>query len=256
MARPVMNVGIYQGASALAACEKWQQITAANIASSTVPGFHRTEVSFAGVLADSARTGTASQSGETSRGSMPKPVSKLDMQPGELRHTGEDLDFAIQGAGFFKVQRADGSAGYTRDGGFHVNAERVLINRQGYTVQGDGGPVTLRPEGGRISVNADGTIIQGDTQIGKIAVYDFADTAKLQAEGDGLLAPSDPNVVPSTVERPEVITGAIEGSNVRPLQEMVNLITLARSFEAAQRVVQISDEASDKAIQTLGNTNS
>jgi flagellar basal body rod protein FlgG len=255
MARPVMNVGIYQGAAALTACENWQQITSRNIASSTVPGFHRTEVSFAGVLGDSMRTGGASQSGQTVRGSMPQSVSKLDLQPGELRQTGEELDFAIQGTGFFKVQRTDGSAGYTRDGGFHTNAERVLVNRQGFAVQGDGGPVTLRAEGGRVSVNADGTIVQGDTQIGKIAVYDFSDTSKLQAASDGLLVSSDASVQPTTVERPEVITGAIESSNVRPLQEMVNLITLSRSFEAAQRVIQISDEASDKAIQTLGNTN-
>lgn len=251
-----MNVGIYQGASALAACEKWQQITSRNIASATVPGFRRTEASFAGVLADATRTGSAGQTGQTVRGSMPETVSKLDLQPGDLRQTGEDLDFAIQGSGYFKVQRADGSAAYTRDGGFHVNAERVLMNRQGYAVQGEGGPVTLRQEGGRISVNADGTIIQGETEIGKISVYDFADTSKLQATQDGLLAPSDANVQPTAVTRPEVITGAIEGSNVRPLQEMVNLITLSRSFDAAQRIVQISDESADKAIQTLGNTNS
>ena len=251
-----MNVGIYQGAAALTACENWQQITSRNIASATVPGFHRTEVSFAGVLADSTRTGGNSQSGQTVRASMPKSVSKLDLQPGELRQTGEDLDFAIQGSGFFKVQRADGTAGYTRDGGFHVNAERVLVNRQGYTVQGDGGPVTLRTEGGRVSVNADGTIIQGDKEVGKFAVFDFADKEKIRNTDDGLLESSDKNVQPTAVQRPEILTGAIESSNVRPLQEMVNLITLSRSFEAAQRIIQINDDASDKAIQTLGNTNS
>jgi flagellar basal-body rod protein FlgF len=256
MARPVMNVGIYQGAAALTACENWQQITAQNIASATVPGFHRTEVSFAGVLADTTRTGYPGQSGQTVHGSLPQSVSKLDLQPGDLRQTGEELDFAIQGGGYFKVQRSDGSAGYTRDGGFHVNADRTLMNRQGYTVLGDSGPVTLLSKGGRVSVNADGTIIQGDTQIGKIAVYDFSDTAKLQTTSDGLLMPSDADVQPSTVDHPAIITGAIEGSNVRPLREMVNLITLSRSFEAAQRVVQISDEADDKAIQTLGNANS
>lgn len=253
MAHPIMNVGIYKGAAALAACEHWQQITAQNIASATTPGFHRTKVSFAGVLADSTRTGTAERPGQDVRGVMPQFGSKLDMQPGELRQTGEDTDFAIQGSGFFKVERPDGSAGYTRDGGFHINADRILVNRHGYPVQGDGGPITLRPEGGRISVSPEGMLIQGDTSIAKLAVYDFADPETLRPAGGGLLAPEDPNVQPQAVETPAIITGAIEGSNVRPLEEMVNLITVARTYEAAQRVVQASDEAAEKAIQTLGN---
>ena len=252
-----MNIGIYQGAAALAACEKWQQATAQNIASATVPGFHRTEVSFSGVLADTMHTGAGgSRSGQVVQGVMPKTETKLDMQPGDLRQTGEELDFALQGPGFFKVQRPDGTAAYTRDGGFHVDASRTLVNRQGYKVQSSGVPLTLRPEGGRVSVNADGTIIQGTTEIGKIAVLDFPDTGKLRATGDGLIEPSDSNVQPKPVDRPAIITGALEGSNVKPLREMVNLITLSRSFENAQRLVQIGDETSDKAIQTLGNTNS
>jgi flagellar basal-body rod protein FlgF len=248
-----MNVGIYKGAAALAACEHWQQVTAQNIASATVPGFHRTEVSFAGTLADLTRTDAGSGAGKDVQGVMPEFTSKLDMQPGELRQTGEELDFAIQGAGFFKVERPDGSTGYTRDGSFHVNAERIVVNRQGYPLQGDGGPITLRPEGGRISVNAEGMLIQGDTPVAKLAIYEFADTGVLRPAGGGLLVPEDANVQPQTVERPAVITGAIEGSNVRPLQEMVNLITVARTYEAAQRIVQAEDEAAEKAIQTLGN---
>jgi flagellar basal body rod protein FlgG len=248
-----MNVGIYKGAAALAACERWQQITAENIASATAPGFHRTEVSFAGVLSGVTRPDGGGGLGQEVDGVMPQFTSKLDMQPGELRQTGEDLDFAIQGAGFFKVERPDGSTGYTRDGGFHINAERVLVNRQGFPVQGDGGPITLRPQGGRITVNSEGMLIQGDTPVAKLAVYEFADTGILRSAGGGLLVPEDASVQPQSVDRPAVITGAIEGSNVRPLQEMVNLITVARSYEAAQRVIQAEDQAADKAIQTLGN---
>lgn len=248
-----MNVGIYNGAAALAACERWQQITAQNIASATTPGFHRTEVSFAGVLGNATSGATGDRPAQDARDVVPQMVSKLDLQPGELRQTGEDLDFAIQGSGFFKVERPDGTAAYTRDGGFHANAERVLVNRKGLPVQGDGGPITLRPEGGRISVNAEGMLIQGNTAIAKLAVYEFADHGTLRPEGDGLLAPADPNTQPQAVERPSIITGAIEGSNVRPLHEMVNLITIARTYESAQRIVQAQDEAADKAIQALGN---
>lgn len=251
-----MNVAIYKGAASLAAVERWQETTAQNIAAASVPGFRRVTTSFSGVLADATRAGQNSELGKDARGIMPKIETKLDLRPGEIHNTGEDLDFAIPGSGFFQVQRPDGSKAYTRDGGFHANAERVLVNRKGYPVQGDGGSITLRPEGGRIAVNAEGTLIQGDRPIGKIAVHDFPSTTKLRTEGDGLIVPEDPDATPQAVERPGVVGGAIEGSNVKPLQEMVNLITISRTYESSQRVINAYDENSDKAIQILGNPNS
>ena len=250
-----MNVAIYKGAATLAAFERWQETTAQNIAAASVPGFRRVTASFSGVLADASRSGQNSALGKDARSIMPKVEMKIDLRPGEIRNTGEDLDFAIQGPGFFQVQRPDGTAGYTRDGGFHANADRVLVNRKGLPVQGDGGSITLLPKGGRISLNAEGTLIQGDTPIGKIAVQDFPETTKLHTGGDGLIVPEDPNATPQRVENPGVVSGAIEGSNVMPLQEMVNLIMISRTYETSQRVITAYDENSDKAIQMLGNPN-
>jgi flagellar basal body rod protein FlgG len=130
------------------------------------------------------------------------------------------------------------------------------VNRKGYPVQGDGGPITLRPEGGRISINAEGFLIQGETQIGKLAVHDFPEDTKLRTDTDGLIVPEDAGATPKTVERPGIVGGALEGSNVKPLQEMVNLITISRTYESGQRVINAYDENSDKAIQILGNPNS
>jgi len=251
-----MNVPIYKGAATLAALERWQETTAQNIAAASVPGFRKMTTSFAGVLADVMQaTSESDGSGKTSRGVMPTEVRSLDLEPGELRSTGEELDFAIQGAGFFQVQRPDGSTAYTRDGSFHANEERVLVNRKGFPLLGDGGPITIRPEGGRISVNAEGTLIQGDTPVGKIAIQNFSTDAKLRYSGDGLIVPEDPNVQPQPVEKPNIVGGAIEGSNVKPLQEMVNLIAISRAYEASQRVINSYDESSDKTIQALGNPN-
>ena len=251
-----MNVAIYKGAATLAAFERWQETTAQNIAAASVPGFRRVTASFSGVLADASRSGANSALGKDARGVMPKVEMKLDLRPGEIRNTGEDLDFAIQGPGFFQVQRADGTTAYTRDGGFHANAERILVNRKGLPVQGDGGNITLLAKGGPISMNTEGTILQGDTPIGKLAVQDFPETANLHTAGDGLLEPGDPNATPQRVENPGVVSGALEGSNVKPLQEMVNLITIARTYESSQRVINAYDDNSEKAIQTLGNPNS
>jgi len=251
-----MRIGIYQGAASLAACEKWQEVVARNIAAAAVPGFKRTAASFDAVLADTTKVGGESRFAHESRGVMPAMSTRLSMAPGELRNTGNELDFAIQGAGFFQIQRPNGAMGYTRNGSFHLNAERTLVNAQGMPVMGDGGAITLKPGGGRVSINDDGMLIQGETPVAKLAIYDFAEPQKLRAAGDGLLAPADANVQPQQIERPAVMGGALEGSNVAPLEEMIGLVTLSRAYEASQRVILTHDEATDKAIQILGNPNS
>jgi flagellar basal body rod protein FlgG len=246
-----MNIGVYQGAASLAALERWQSIISENLAASSVPGFKKTEATFASVLGGQIR-GAGDQAGATSQSVMPSAVSRINMQNGQLRTTGAEFDFAIEGPGFFQVQRPDGKIGYTRDGEFHVNAERTIVNKLGYPVLGDGGPVVLRPEGGRISINADGAIVQGDQVVGRIGLVDFADSSSLRRIGDGLFGSSD-GTQPAPIERPKVVTGALETSNVVGLQEMVNLISVSRAYEASQRIIQTDDENAGKAIQSLGN---
>ena len=79
---------------------------------------------------------------------------------------------------------------------------------------------------------------------------------EVERVGDGLLGPSDPNVQPQAIDNPSVLNGQIEGSNVSPLQEMVNLVSVSRAYEASQRVIFANDENTGKAIETLGNPNS
>ena len=250
-----MNIGLYQGAASLAACERWQQIVAQNIASASEPGFRKTETSFASVLGDVTRIGSEGGFAKEIPGAMPQATARISTQSGDLRTTNNELDFAVQGRGFFQVQKPDGALGYTRDGEFHLSADRTLVTKQGFSVLGDGGPITLKPGGGRISINADGTLLQGETPAGKLAIYDFPDSQPLRRAGDGLLAPPEGGT-PESIERPSVLTGSLEGSNVQPLQEMVNLITISRAYEASQRVIIANDESLDKAVQILGNPGS
>jgi flagellar basal body rod protein FlgG len=245
-----MNIGLYQGAASMAASEKLQAIVSQHIASSSVPGFRKSEPAFATVLGDATR----SDSGATSNGVMPQLTDRISMRTGELRNTGNETDFAIDGPGFFQIQRTDGTNGYTRDGEFRVNADRILVNKHGHPVMGDGGPITFRPGGGRISINPEGSILQGDIPVAKLPIYEFADPQVLRRVEDGMLAPKDGSA-PQPMERASVLTSTLEGSNVKPLEEMVNLITIARSYESSQRVITAHDEAADKAIQILGNPN-
>ena len=248
-----MNIGIYKSASALVALDRWQESISRNLASASVPGFKKTEGVFESKKAELERFG-GGRSGKDEQGVMPMAVSQISLQPGEIRATGNETDFAIQGRGFFKVQIEKGQSGYTRDGEFHLNAERTLVNKQGFPVLGEGGPITFKAEGGRLSLSADGTLVQGETAVGKLPIYDFKDSEKLRRMGDGLLTAEDEQVQPTLLEKPELVSGVLEMSNVQPLQEMVNMITVSRAYEANQKVVISQDELLEKAIQSLGAT--
>jgi flagellar hook-basal body protein len=126
------------------------------------------------------------------------------------------------------------------------------VNKQGHQVLGDGGAITFKPEGGRISISADGSLVQGEQAVGRLPIYDFKDTDRLRRIGDGMLAADDPKVQPQPVEKPEIVSGMLETSNVQPLQEMVNMITVSRAYEANQRLINTEDDILAKGIQTLG----
>lgn len=254
--RKLMNVGVYQGAASLSALERWEKVISQNIASASVPGFKKTETAFASVLGETERLGDEGRLGRAVRGVMPGAVSELSMKQGELGSTGNELDFAVQGSGFFQVQRPSGQVGYTRNGAFQLNAERTLVTQQGYPVMGDGGPLTLKAGGGHLSINAEGVLMQGDSPVGRIGVYEFRDNHSLQRVGDGLLASGDPTDQPQSVERPAVLSGVLESSNVSALMEMVNLVSVSRAYEASQRVIHTNDDSTGKAIETLGSQNS
>jgi len=246
-----MNVGIYKGAAALGAYEKWQEILAENLASGSVPGFKRNEISFAAYGKSAVKASARANDG--SREVMPQATSRINFAQGEIRHTGGDLDFAIQGDGLFQIQRPNGQMGYTRNGQFHLKADRTLVTSDGLSVMGENGPITFPTGAGAISINPDGIIFQGEQQVAKLAIYNFKDLQKLHRVGDGLMGPTSAAEQPIPAEKPNILGGYIEQSNVSPVHEMVNLIAVSRAYEACQKVIQSHDDDSDKSIQILGN---
>src|SRR5438105_15811357 len=113
-----MNAGMYRGESALAAYEKWQQMISQNIASASIPGYRKNEIAFSAVAGDVQRLGNSAAPGKSVEGFQPKAENRLSFVPGDLKHTGSDLDFAIQGPGLFRVQPPAGDIGYTAAGEF------------------------------------------------------------------------------------------------------------------------------------------
>lgn len=175
----------------------------------------------------------------------------LDFRPGSMEKTGRDLDFAIEGRGFFVVDTPQG-ARYTRNGNFQLAADGTVTTADGHAVQTADGPLKLPRNGGEVSVADDGTVTLGTQAVGKLRVVDFGDYTELQREDLGRFrAPS--TVKPQDAAATTVRSGMLEASNVSVVDRMVTLTEVARGFEALQRGLHIlSSELDGRAITELG----
>lgn len=249
-----MYIGMYQSAASLSALERWQETVAQNITSSQVTGFRKRTINFstqpAGEIQSDPRKSIGSDTGFSTL--FPKVNTGINFTGGETQPTRREFDVAIQGDGFFETRRADDTRGYTRNGEFHVRADRTLVTGTGDEVLGTGGmPITFLPSGGAVVINADGTIFQGETSVGRLSIQKFADNSQLIPMPNGYFAPG-PGSAPQPVAEPELLQGYLEGSNVTPLREMVDLVVIARAYEANQRMITTMDQQMQKALEALG----
>jgi len=114
-----------------------------------------------------------------------------------------------------------------------------------------GSPITLQPGQGQVVINLDGSVFQGDISLGKIAVQKFGDNSQLIPTEGGYFTPGA-GVEPQSVDNPELLQGYLEGSNVAPLREMVDLVLISRAYEANQKMITAVDENMGKALDALG----
>ncbi|MBM3852303.1 MAG: flagellar hook basal-body protein, partial [Verrucomicrobia bacterium] len=183
----------------------------------------------------------------------PQIVSGIHYGGGETQPTRREFDVAIQGEGFFEVQRPDGSRVYTRSGEFRLRPDRTLVTSSGDEVMSDAGtPIVLLPNGGRVVINQDGMLAQGTAPLGRLAVRRIADTSQLRPVAGGyfVLPPGTPP--PESVEDPELLQGYLEASNVTPLREMVDLVLISRAYEANQKVISSVEHQIQKTLDALG----
>lgn len=180
--------------------------------------------------------------------SLESEASQTHFGQGEIQRTGNPLDLAIEGEGFFKVRTPQGVR-YTRSGNFRLNREGVLIQNSGFPVLGKNGEITLR--GSKIEVEKDGTVKADGEKQDQISLVTFADLRGLQKEGQSLFR-LETEQEEKTVEGSQVLQGVQEGSNVKSMEEMVLLIDALRSFEVCQKIVQVQDELNARAVNELG----
>lgn len=232
---------------------RWQEVISENLASSSIPGFKRQDMSFGAVQAGLMPQAAGAQKLNFL---LPHAQTSTSLTPGELKYTGVKTDVAVEGAGFFQVQLPNGASAYTRDGEFRINSQGQLATKQGHVVLGDSGPIQLdRNNSAPLSINPSGEVSQGADRKGKLRIVDFNDPRLLTPIGGGSFIASNPSVQPSEVREPSIRQGFLEGANTSPVNEMANLIGVMRTFEANQRIVQLHDERMGRAISELGNPN-
>lgn len=175
-------------------------------------------------------------------------VSTSHIQGG-LQKTGNPLDVAVQGNGFFSVQTPFGER-YTRDGSFTLSPEGMLVTKTGSAVQGENGAIVGLKEGDVRIMNS-GEVYVGERFVDKLKTVAFADTKQLQRLGSNFFvhdgAPE--NMIPPTGE---VAQGFLESSNVNPMRNLTNMIVAHRSYEALQKAVKAHDESMQQSSQKVG----
>src|SRR5262249_9339987 len=157
-----------------------------------------------------------------------------DFSAGPLEQTGNPLDMAVDGKGFFAVQTADGEA-YTRDGRFSMDNQGRVVTRNGDPVQGEGGPLTINPTGGPISVSREGSISQDGAVIGKFKVVEFKTPGGLEKTGENYWRATDE--APGAPQDSKVVSGFLENSNVNPVSELTHMIEISRTYESVSKMI-------------------
>jgi len=250
----------------LEAQDQRMRVIANNLANVGTTAFKRDRANFATLYYQDARVAGQQSSSETAyatglnlgTGVGVQSTTRMETQ-GELKTTGNSLDIAIEGDGFFQVQLPGGKLGYTRAGNFTRSAEGQLVTAQGYAVI----PAITVPEGvSAIAIAADGTVSaqisgQADAQnLGQITTASFANAAGLKAIGDNFLVETGASGQaqignPGDAGRGNLRQGMLESSNVNVVEELVDMIECQRAYEINSKMISAVDEMLKNANQTL-----
>jgi flagellar basal-body rod protein FlgG len=251
-----MNQALWVAKTGLEAQQLRMAVISNNLANVNTTGFKRDRAVFEDLLYQNVRQVGASSSQDTQlpsgmmigTGVHTVATEKLHTQ-GNLQQTGNSLDLAIDGRGFFQIQMPDGTTGYTRDGSFQVNAQGQLVTANGYLVLPG---ITIPSNALSVTISADGVVSvltagnTAPTQVGNLQLADFINPAGLQPIGKNLYlesaASGSPQAgTPGTTGLGQLVQGSVESSNVNVVEELVAMIETQRAYEM-----------NSKAISTIG----
>jgi len=228
-----MDSGFYAACAALMARSQALDLVANNLANTSTPGYRAQQNIFRSFLATaSGHPGSSLNQAVNDFGI--SGGSQMDLTQGNLEHTGNDLDFAVQGPGFFEVKAASGPA-FTRNGNFQVSAQGQLTTAQGDPVMGEKG--AIRIVGGPVTVSPDGTISVSGAVAGKVKLVEFPSGTALESVGKTYY--SAPARSGSPAKQSTIAQGSLESSNVNPVAGAVELVAVQRYAEMMQRALSM-----------------
>ena len=228
-----------------------------NLANTATNGYKRSRAVFEDLLYQNIRQAGGPTSQETTMptglqlGTGTRAVATArDFSQGSLSQSGNPLDLAINGQGFFQVQMADGTTAYTRDGAFQVDANGQLVTASGYPVNP---AITIPANAQTITIGKDGTVsatVPGSTApqaLGQLQLANFMNPAGLDPRGGNLFAETAASGTPQTGNPATnglgaINQGAVESSNVNVVEELVAMIQAQRAYEINSKAIQTSDQ--------------
>ena len=241
-----MDRMIYLSMSGAKATLQRQDTLAHNLANVSTVGFRAELQAFRSVPVNGSGASTRVYALESTPG--------YDSAPGPLQMTGRNFDVAMQNNAWLAVQGLDGTEAYTRAGSMDLTPEGTLVTRNGLTVLGDGGPISVPPNV-EVSIGGDGTVSAKQangklTTLGRLKLV--TPEVQLNRGDDGLFRPAGGDSLPvdATARLQE---GALEGSNVSAVETMVAMITAARQFEAQMKMLQTAEADAKAAAQLLSH---
>lgn len=246
-----MNRALNIAATGMDAQQTKLDVTANNIANVSTPGFKKSRVEFEDLMYQMTRDTHQTQVGA---GVRTNGSNRLHSQ-GAISQTDEALDIAIEGDGFFQLEMPDGTVAYTRNGQFTQNSDGRVINENGFALAGD---IVIPPGSSQIKVDGNGTVTavpENETtpvELGRIEIATFVNPSGLHAKGHNIFVESGESGQAIVGNPGENGTGTLEQgllelSNVKVVEEMVDLISGQRAYEVNARVIRAADEMLQQA---------
>jgi len=261
-----MNPALWIAKTGLEAQQTRMGVVSNNLANVNTTGFKRDRAIFEDLMYQTVRQPGAQSSQDTvlpsglMRGTGVRTVAtqKLHTQ-GSIQQTGNALDVAIEGRGFFQILRPDGTLGYTRDGSFQLDSQGQLVTSSGFQLQ----PAITIPQAAQsITIGRDGVVSvmepgnTAPTQVGTIQLADFVNPAGLQPMGQNLFTETVASGAPQ-LSNPglnglgSVMQSSLETSNVNVVEEMVNMIETQRAYEINSKAISTNDQMLQYINQTI-----
>lgn len=248
-----MAQGIYEVASRALAQEKKLAVLANNISNINTVGFKEQILTF--MVDDPTKFSAISNKDAliTKQSNVfPSPLSLstfTDFSSGQMKQTGNQLDFCLAGKGFFCVDTPQGTK-YTRQGNFILDNDGYLVTQKGLPVLGDNGRIRINnPD---FTVDNEGNISVEENIIDALKIVDFPEPYSMRRTGSSLFSSTDTGYIENKADPIDLRQGYVELSNVKATEMMVEMINAFRAYESYQKVIQSMDDASSKLINEVG----